>query len=104
MDPSISLGSSAWNQRCTLFIETDAAALKEHAIRAPQDPHEGKDRKRESRPVDKGAASLLCEDGEKGPGDRDGRGEVTLRGGEGVGRGCALKEESAMEASYRCRE
>jgi hypothetical protein len=44
--------------------------------------------------VDEFGRGLVCEDGEEGPGDGDGGGEVAFWGGECVGCCCAFKEEA----------
>ena len=63
------------------------------AITTFQDPHEGKEGKGESRPVDEAGRALVCEDGEEGPADGDGGGQVAFGGGEGVGSGGGFEEE-----------
>jgi hypothetical protein len=46
--------------------------------------------------VNEAGAGLVREDGEQGPGDGDGGGEVAFCGGEGIGRGGAFEEEARV--------
>jgi hypothetical protein len=78
------------------------ASLDEDSVCALDDPNEGEDGEYKGRPVDKAGAGLLGEDGEQGPCDGDGRGEIALGGGEGVGGGSAFEEEEGKEDEDFC--
>ena len=66
----------------------------EDAKGALEDPDEGKDSKSEGGPMHEFGGGLVGENGPEGPCDGNGGGEIALRGGEGVGGGCALEEET----------
>jgi len=66
------------------------------------DPDQGEDSESECGPMDEFGRGLVCEDGEEGPGDGDGGGEVAFWGGECVGCCCAFKEEEGKENKDLC--
>ena len=66
----------------------------EHAKGTLEDPDEGEDGKGERRPMHEFGGSLVGENSPERPCDGDGGGKIALRGGEGIGGGCSLKEET----------
>lgn len=94
--PSPILGT---NKGRTLRVveNTRTAVRREMAIQALGNPEQTKDRKRECTPVDEGARTLVLEDSEQCPSNRNRTGEVTLGAGECVGRCSRFEEEQAEE-------
>ena len=77
-----------------------AARLVEVSKQTLHDPEQAQNSERERAPVDEPARALVREDGEEGPGDGDGAGEVAFWGRESVGGGCSFEEEGGEEDEY----
>jgi hypothetical protein len=96
-DTLLSLGVA--NKGSPLFIlqpDRSGPDALGQAVRALEDPDNGEDGEGECGPVNEFRGGLLRKDGEKGPGDGDGCGEITFRGGECIGCGCAFEEEAVL--------
>jgi len=84
-------------QRSTLLVveKTGGAVGGSVAPQGLEDPDGGQDGESKSGPVDKSGRGLLVEDGKQGPGNGNRAGNITFRGGEGVGcRGGLQRQES----------
>lgn len=85
------------DKRCTLLVtESNSSTTTIEAPCTLENPNQCEDGECEGRPVDKTRVSLLSKNGPQGPGDGYGSWEITLRSGESIGRGGALKEESKI--------
>lgn len=89
------------DKRRTLLVTKGKASTPgtvEDAKGALEDPDEGEDGKGERGPMHELGGGLVGENGPQGPCDGNGSGKIALRGGEGIGGGCALEEETAKES------
>lgn len=90
------------DERGALLVERNAAAataeLEADADRSLDNPHEGEDGEGECGPVDERGVALAREDRPERPRDRNAGGQITLGGGECVGRGGGLEEEAEESA------
>jgi hypothetical protein len=89
-----------------LIMESNASTSRagEEAIRALENPDEGKNRECQRTPMDESRGSLMSKDSPKRPSNGNGSGEIALGGGKGVGSCGALKEEPVMKYEHEGKQ